>query len=275
MVVASFGDVPLVGDRAFVMVEHGTGCSYGGEPPDGSTPDLAHRCNMLALACPNEIHARRTGLHHPPAMAEVTGCAKLDAWPPDRVRGVTDPPTVALLWHWPNRWIAPESNWAFPHWRDAVAVLAARGVDRLGYRLVGHGHPRSAAVLWQFYRRSGIPVVAGLGDVWEQASVVTFDNTSAGFESMAVGIPAVVLDCPEYRRDVEHGIRFWWHADAGVRVGGGDADELHDAIVATLRDDPAAKARAAAVAELYPCQGGGAAARVADLAVRAARRASP
>lgn len=257
--------VGILTDTATLVVDgFASHNSYGGEPPPGTTPDYDHTCPMLSIACPNERTAYRNRLHHPHATVAVTGTPKLDAWVNRRFPD-NDPPVVAFAWHWPNRWIAPESNWAFPHWADAVAELAARPESDRGYRIVGHGHPRAYTHLVGFYRRARIPYVATLEKVWEVADVVVFDNTSAGWESAAVGIPVVMLDAPTYRRDVDHGLRFWEWADAGLRCGTGTADELHDAVTRTLRDDPAAPVRAAAVADLYPCNDGGSARRVVDL----------
>lgn len=266
-VLASHGDRPHIGVRPYIYIEHGTAQSYGGQPPDGTSPDVGHSCPMIAAAVPNEACAYRNRLHHPHAVVEVTGCPKLDVWH-DRGRHLTVPPTVGLLWHWPNRWICPESDWAFPHWKQAVETLAARDVDERGYRLVGHGHPRAWPSMAGFYRRNSISTAAGLEDVWDVASTVVFDTTSAGWESAAVGIPVVLLDQPAYRRGVEHGVRFWEHADAGCRVGSGDPDDLHEAITATLTDDPAAAGRRRAVDALYPLLDGGATDRVVALIER-------
>lgn len=262
VIVASFGDLHLTRGRPFLMIEHGSGQSYGGEPPAGTTPDFGHSCRMLAIACPNERTAYRNRLHHPHAAVEIVGTPKLDG-PCRQPRPGNDEPVVAFVWHWANRWICPESNWAYPHWADALATLTEMP-DR-GYRIVGHGHPRAINTLRGAYRRMGVACVDRLEDVWSVADVVVFDNTSAGWESAAVGCPVVLLDQPAYRRDVEHGLRFWEWADAGVRCGSGTAAELHEAITETLRGDPARRTRLAAVDDLYPMLDGNAAARAADL----------
>jgi hypothetical protein len=58
--------------------------------------------------------------------------------------------------------------------------------------------------------------VASLREVQRRAAVYVCDNSSSMYEFAATGRPVVVLDLPEgrikgigYRRNINHGLRFW------------------------------------------------------------------
>jgi hypothetical protein len=78
------------------------------------------------------------------------------------------------------------------------------------------------------------------------------------FEFAATGRPVVVLNAPPFRRNVEHGLRFWEAAGVGVNVE--RAAGLVDAVDAAVADAPQVRAaREAAVAVVYqPLRGGAA-----------------
>lgn len=80
LVLGSWGDVRLIGQRGFAMVEHGAGQDYQIQPDTDTTPDYAHSCGLELLLAPNEATAHRNRLHHPHARIEVVGSAKVEAW---------------------------------------------------------------------------------------------------------------------------------------------------------------------------------------------------
>lgn len=282
------------------MTEHGAGQSYGPPIPEGTTPDYKHTCGLDLLLCPNETVAKRNRLHHPHAVSAVVGSPKAGCYAELRRQGihasgghstvdegtvVSDAvrsggvhaetplsalpglPAVAFAWHWDCD-LVPESRWAFPYWHAALTELAAVPEQERGYRMLGHGHPRAWRQLSSAYKRMGVESVQDPESIVRQANVVVFDSTSFGWEAAAVGIPVVLLDAPWYRREVEQGLRFWEHADIGLRVGSGTAGELHEAIVRTLTEDPYAERRAEVAHEIFGPLDGHAAVR-AVAAVRA------
>ena len=74
----------------------------------------------------------------------------------------------------------------------------------------------------------------------------------------STGRPVIVLNRPEYRREVEHGLRFWEAAGVGVNVD--SPADLDAAIVRAVEDPPdVAAAREAALDIVYSPRSGGAA----------------
>jgi glycosyltransferase involved in cell wall biosynthesis len=103
--------------------------------------------------------------------------------------------------------------------------------------------------------------------VLSEADLLVVDNSSCAFEMAAIGKPVVLLNLPSYRRDVEHGLRFWSHPP-GIQVD--HPSELADAICLALKDPPAHRAiRARAVAEAYAYVDGHASERAATAIMEA------
>ena len=172
-------------------------------------------------------------------------------------------PLVVFTFH-PSYAVAqqiPELRSAFEHYRSAipetVEALRSEGVD-----VVGHWHPRSPGTR-NFWRSIGVQAVEDWNALLGRLTVLVADNTSALPEAMAVGASAVFLNTPDYRRNVEHGGRFW----AWPR-GGFSCDDPADLSATVLRalDGPPPEAQDVALSIYGPL--GGAAERAAE-AVRA------
>lgn len=229
--------------RRGIFVEHGAGQVYADVPahPAYSGGERRHKAALfLAL---NDTTAARDAHRSPHASVVVVGSPRLDAiMPPLRWR--TSRPVVALCWHW-DCGLVPETRWAWPYYRKACADLTDR------FTVLGHGHPRSWPLLKPRYQSMGIEPVETFAEVVRRADVVVVDNTSAGPEAAACGLPVVWVNAPWYRREVEHGGRFWsWpRGQATCDVPA----QLTDAITEALADAPEARAaRRALVDDIYP-----------------------
>lgn len=250
LVVASQRDL-FVGRRPAVFVEHGAGQTYSDSNPGYAGGD--HRENVRLFLCPNETVAARNQARYPDARVAVVGCPKLDAWAGRRPAGTE----VAVAFHWPCA-VAPEAGSAWDHYYGALRGLSAR----FG-RVLGHGHPRWIDALTGPYTAALVTPVRDFEEVLERASVLAVDNSSVGWEAMALGIPVVWLNAPAYRRDVEHGLRFWEWADSGVQVD--EPEDLVAGIERALADPPEIRRRRAeAVAHVYGDVDGKAAHRAAQ-----------
>ena len=255
-VVAGWQDYRLTGRRRCVFVEHGAGQTYAGDPLTATNHGYAGgagRQRVALFICPNQRTADANSGAYPGTPAVVCGSPKLDGFPSGPPPGE---PTVAVSFHW-NCPVSPEAGWAFTDYRDAVERLPAD----LGMPVIGHAHPRVWGPLHDWYQSVGIPPVGHFADVAATAAVFVADNTSCLYEFAALDRPVVLLNSPKYRRDVEHGLRFWAMADVGIQVD--DGPSLADAIRRSLTDDPQAVRRREITAELYPHRGR-AAARAVD-----------
>lgn len=271
VLVASHGDAvsATVRGRDLVYVEHGAGQTYEGDPAgagaaglSGST-DRAMR-HVLLFVCPNaKVATRWRRLYDVPAVA--VGCPKLDRWhqaPRLIVPGA--PEAVAVTFHWDSS-LVPETMTAWPEYDHVLPELAewCRAHD---VQLLGHGHPRIWPRIERRWRDLEVEPVRALADVFDRASVLIADNTSAMYEFASMGRPVVAVNASCYRRDVEHGLRFWSHVP-GVQVD--QPDQLVPALAHQWEDRTRwEQHRQQAVAAAYAHVDGRAAERAADAIVR-------
>lgn len=257
ILVAASGDMAKVGRRPLALMEHGIGQTYLGRHP--SYAGGLGREKVKLFLTPNERAAELNRRAYPLARHEVIGVPRLDAWMGRYPR--SKPPVVALAWHW-NCQVAPEAKGAWPHYRAGLGPLMNQG-----WRVIGHGHPRlfrdSSARLAQTYRDYGIEVTQSFDDVLAQADVLVADNTSVMYEFAATGRPVVVANAPWYRRDVNHGGRFWEWADVGPQIEGPEG--LVDGVRLALGSSAAVRLRRASVVrQVFGQLDGQASVRAAD-----------
>ncbi len=244
-VVAAHKDLAAVRRRPVVLLNHGAGQTYNGDARSRSHPAYtggAQRERVVLFLCPSNADAEACRIAHPGVRAEAIGCPKLDRFHV-RPQPMRSPPTIAVSFHFPLKLI-PETMWAWPEYRDAVIALAAE------YEVIGHGHPRAWDQLEPWYREVGIEPVRDFCEVLARADLYVADNTSTLFEFASTGRPVVVLNSRTYRREVDHGGRFWDWADVGLQVD--EPADLVDAVGRAL-DDPldVAQRRAQITDEVY------------------------
>ena len=249
IVVAGWPDLrPLTNlDRDVVFVEHGTGQSYGTRSESYSGGK--RRDAVSLFLAPNE-HVHQANLRGTPgAVSVVVGSPRLD----DLLaidRPTNDRPCVAVSFHWDAATGATESRSAFSHHHEAIVELA----NRSDLEVIGHAHPRRWASLSKWYAEKGIEPVGRFDDVVARADLYVCDNSSTMFEFAALDRPVVVLNAPWYRRDADHGLRFWEFADVGIQVDHPQAVDM--AVDDALRDcGPQQERRREIVDQLYPMRG--------------------
>lgn len=252
--VASYRDLKWARDlgRLVIYSEHGAGQSYAGVK-SGSYIGAIDRAGVVGVLVPGHDAARRHTAVHPTIPTFPVGCPKLDRW-----HGVAAPsgrPVVAISHHWDCN-LCPETKGAFRFYKGALPKLAEE------FDLIGHAHPRLLPILKPEYERVGIEVVRDFDEVIERATVFCIDNSSTMYEWAALDRPVVVLNAPWYRRKVNHGLRFWSHADVGPMVNG--PKELSAAIHRAIEDPPEVAARRREiVADVYAAVDGKGAPRAA------------
>ncbi len=205
-VVASYSDL-VTGRRhgrpPVVLMQHGIGQSYSNTNP--AYPGGRDNDDVGLFLVPGHHPAKRWRDAYPGARVEVVGSPLLDGLP----RRIAGPLTVAVTFHW--------RYGAFEHYRAVMDDLARE------FHVIGHGHPRKRD-LPRFWDKHGIEYVSDFAKVCKRADVLIADNTSAMYEFAATGRPVVVLNCPEYPPNVDHGLRFWDASEVGVNVW--DSSEL-------------------------------------------------
>jgi glycosyltransferase involved in cell wall biosynthesis len=225
VMVASHRDLRQVrGNRPIVLVEHGAGQSYSVRIP--GYPGGTHRERVRLFICPSEMVADANRRFYPDASYAVVGSPKMDPWHGGELLPHRE--TVAISFHWACQ-VSPEALGAWEHYHGALEDLS----QEFG-QVLGHGHPRVFGGFSPAYKAAGITPVADFDEVLSRASVYVVDNSSTGWEAMSVGVPVVWLNAPWYRRDVEHGLRFWEWSDSGVGVD--EPSELVSRVAYALSD---------------------------------------
>lgn len=223
--VASYMDEQYVRPRPVVLVEHGAGQSYGhdrGAAHHPSYPGGTGRGQVVLFICPSQQVADRWHDMYPDTPTAVVGCPFLDPWHDHRKRTPHETlPLVVFTFHWECP-VVPETKSAFPHYQQELVRLSKLTDEERGWQMGGHAHPRAPEIMG-FWRKWGVRTFERFAEVLTYADCLVFDNTSAGFEFASTDRPVVVLNAPWYRRDVEHGGRFWEWADVGIQV-----DEPYD-----------------------------------------------
>lgn len=128
---------------------------------------------------------------------------------------------VAITFHWNAEPVCPEATSAFAHYFEHLGRLIY-GWRQQGLTVLGHYHPKfpQLADRWNSMK---VPI-ATADEVRNRADILIADNTSLAYEMAYLGRNVISLNAPWYRRDVDHGLRFWDHVP-GIQVD--DADELH------------------------------------------------
>jgi hypothetical protein len=219
VVVASHDDLVTVRDagrKNIALAQHGIGQSYS--RPHSGYPGGIDQEDVGLFLVPNLTAAARTRGKYHTANIEVVGSPRLEDVPHRLGRPGR---TVAISFHWRCR-VQPEAGTVFDWYKRVLPDL------QRSFHVLGHGHPRMIEELAPHYRDAGIPIVESFDEVAAQADLYVCDNSSTIFEFASTGRPVVVLNGPPYRRDTQHGLRFWEAARVGLNC------EHPDSLVRTI-----------------------------------------
>jgi hypothetical protein len=254
------GDVVMVGgyfdiERApqrIIYVEHGAGQAYAGEGKRHPCyHGAAHPARVIGYISPSRRVADSWGR---PAYA--AGCPALD-W---ASHAVSPRKVAAFTFHFEARSVAPEARSAREYWVEDLHNMVAL-LQSYGYEVIGTWHPRDP-VGHRIWRNIGIEGVQDPDEVLKRSQLVIADNSSLMFEAALLGRSVVALNAPWYRKDVEHGLRFWDH------IPGANVDTLEqfqsldlDTYCSSARARQAAKSAASYAYARQPGHAGEMAAR--------------
>lgn len=207
VMVASYEDYLATKKADIIFLNHGVGQTYNGDPSDKKAfnhPAYSggnNRDRVKLFLCTSNRDAENCGVESN-AMSVPVGVPYLDNVKRKKVRN--DPPVVAVSFH-ADVHVCPETRWAFPEYKDELMRLANEGT----FNLLGHAHPRMEHYMKTFWHRLRVPFESDWFKVLETADLYVCDNSSTMYEAAAVGLPVLTLNASYYRRDVEHGLRFW------------------------------------------------------------------
>lgn len=242
VLVAGQSDIDHSHPRPVVLLEHGTGQTYSND--HACYPGGQRRERVTLHLCPNAATARATARTNPDADTAVVGCPRLDTLARYRATRREPHRVVGCSFHWPCTAVEIEAGWAWPEYRDAIAKRVAEVQEQW----LGHGHPRAWDRLSAWWESIGVEPVRDFVGIVERADVYVCDNSSTIYEACALDLPVVLLNSKRWRRDVEHGLRFWEWANVGPQVD--TPDQLVDAIEDAFHPSWAPR-RAEATAALY------------------------
>jgi len=259
VMVASYGDAAHVPYNKLIYVEHGAGQNYLGDPKSkavnhyhgGELPS-----NVVGVIGPRRSVAASWGLPYVAA-----GCPVLDRFHNLRPK-LNGPLTACFAFHWDATMVAPEARSAFSHYQR-VLLDVRRQLEAQGIRMIGTSHPRDGSRMATFWRNIDVPYVQEPEDVFEFANMLFCDNSSLALEFASLDRPIVWLNAPWYRRDVEHGGRFWEWSAAGRQIDD-PADLLTFDVRSYVTADVFAEARRKVVASVYEATDGMATVRAVD-----------
>jgi len=265
VLVVSTGDYNRTAPRPTICGQHGTGQTFVCGPE--ATAGRASRSRALLQLCPGP-HRHAVNLRYNPGSPSVqVGSPRVSDLRRRYMRGYRMPakPTVAISFHWDCPAVQ-ETRSAWWEYCGALGELAK------AVHLIGHCHPVARYNAPRWYKALGVEYVTDFDEVCAQADMYCVDESSTLYEFAALGRPVVVLNSRGYRRNVEHGMRFWDCADVGLQVD--HRSRLVETVLKAWEDSPAQKrARKAAVGRVFARLDG--AAEAAATEILAALRYNP
>jgi len=266
MLVSAAGDMTIAkkhcpGSTHLAMMEHGVGLVFPNNAAYAGNIGSRRFANLFLA--PNSKIQALTARKFPQTPNIIIGTPKMQLLRDFRKNSSRDRAkevTVAIGFHWDGNTICPEAGNCFDYYREWLPMLNAK------WKLIGHCHPREVNTIVPYYESMGIEYVADFEDVVRRADVYVNDCSPTMYEAAALGIPVVILNKPEFRREVDFGIRFWDYTDIGPHVN--HPEELMIAIEAQLQEASASYyyAKMAKVRnDLYPFMDAGGAIAAREL----------
>lgn len=239
--------------RPMIFMQHGIGLTFQNNAYAGGA---GMQRDVSLFLDPNEHTRALIAKVFPHKPGFVVGTPKLDGFVNQglvtgKKKEERGKPVVCISFHWDGSRIAPEAGNAFEHYRSVLPELARSE----NFTLIAHGHPRNLGALAHYYEQCGIETVWDFDEVMERADLYVNDCSSTLYEFCVTGKPVIILNAPQFRRNVHLGLRFWEYTDVGPQVE--SCEELLSVISDQLSviSDQWAEAREKAVADLYPYLG--------------------
>lgn len=195
--VSSWGDYGKTKGKV-VYMEHGIGNTYSNNHP--SYAGGAGKNRAVLFLNQHEITQAKNLKTYPNVKNVVVGTPKMDDV---EVRHMTGN-VVCLSFHWDCK-VVPETRSAYGFYQRVIPQLARS----TKFKLIMHAHPHMNGAWQAQFKKYGVEFYEDFEDVLKIADVYVIDNSSSMYEFAAAGRPIIALNCPYYRKNVHHGIRFW------------------------------------------------------------------
>lgn len=247
---ASYGNVSLLKQEPIPMIltEHGIGQTYS-SPHSSFANSRIGKDNVFLFLSPNLINKQKYLEKDDNRPIEVIGVPKMDKWHNQDLKKREKKPIVCLSFHW-DSYIVPETRGTFSFYQPILEALNQND----HFSLVTHGHPRIINKVKRYSQDLGIETYDSFEEVLEKADIYACDNSSTLFEFASTNRPVVVLNAPWYRRNINHGLRFWDFSDIGYNCN--KPEELEEVILKSLNEDQETRERREEIISiLFPYRG--------------------
>lgn len=196
--------------RPAILVEHGVGMSYrdcafrNPSYPGG----IGLRLQVSLILSTNQQAADKDREVGPTYRdVAVIGAPKLDSLH-NSLKGYRhdpnkQPTSIAIATCWDCK-VCPETRTALPFYKKVIPLLT-----KYYHVVIGHVHPRATNSIYSFYAKNCIYPEISWPSVMRNADLLISDTGSAMYEFASLNKPVVVLNCPHYRKNIYHGLRFW------------------------------------------------------------------
>ena len=262
-----------VGRRA-VFTQHGAGQSFTKKSP--SYAGYPHHKNVEMFLHPGPSPAGKDAAIYGDDHVRVIGCPKMDPWHTGDLQhepAENGLPSIVFSSHWDCR-VVGETRSAFWHMLPGLQALAK--LNGKEWNVYGHGHPRALHQFRGEYEKRGVQVIKKFQDVLRVGDLYIMDHMSTLYEFASAGPagygrPVVVMNCPYFRKGVNHGLRFWDAAHVGINIW--KPQDMVDTVRRALQDpSDVAEARQEALGMVYSYMDGMAAQRAAEAITEAIQR---
>jgi hypothetical protein len=240
LLVAGLGSFPYIPGfmpKKVALLNHGAGQTW----IEGKHPSYAGgrgRNRFAMILEPGDIPAQADEkVCHGQTLIRVVGCPKMDKHYPIKSKLRDNPPTVAIGFHH-DVFVNMESRSAFKHYSQYLPEFIKWAKMSGEINLIGVGHPKAAwwRTLSRYWDKYGVEAIADWNEAMGRADLYIRDQHSTIYEFASLDRPVILLNAPWYRRNIEHGIRFWQYANVGIQVN--NPDELIPAVRKALEDPP-------------------------------------
>lgn len=205
--------------KEVILCEHGSGQTFN--TLHSSYAGGLGRGWLALCIVPGVVPYNKQIVNYPGVPCVMTGCPKLDALAdyvkPDKILQMSNL-VVGISNHFADG-ICSEAGSSFLYFWNQVADLVRSNPKT---RFIGHYHPRIVGIeqeKWVELRKScpNLQLTPEFNFVAREADLYIIDQSSTAFEFAALDKPVIFLNSPHFRKDVNHGMRFWEYADMGVQ----------------------------------------------------------